>query len=228
MEFTGKTILVIGGSGALGAELVRQLTAQGAKVMATARNAETAAKISAEAALKLVVDLEIPESIKTLTDYLLDANTPINGIINAAGVVGFARATDTSPQDSAKLMQINNLGPAAIISALHPLLVLDKETQSFVAALTGVVSEKVFPGMSAYTVSKTAHASYIATITQEFRRDKIQVTDAKPGHTETGLASRAVFGTAPAFPEGMSASHVVTVLLNGIKEGKAVIASTEF
>lgn len=196
--------------------------------MATARNPDTAAKIPAEATLKLVVDLEIPESIKTLTDYLLDANTPINGIINAAGVVGFAKATETSPQDSAKLMQINNLGPAAIISALHPLLVLDKETQSFVAALTGVVSEKVFPGMSSYTVSKSAHASYLATITQEFRRDKIQVTDAKPGHTETGLASRAIFGTAPAFPEGMTASHVVTVLLNGIKEGKLIIASSEF
>jgi cyclic-di-GMP-binding biofilm dispersal mediator protein len=228
MEFTGKNIVVIGGSGVLGAELVRQLSAQGAKVMATARNAETAAKIPAEATLKLVVDLEIPESIKTLTDYLLDANTPINGIINAAGVVGFAKVTETSPEDSAKLMQINNLGPAAIISALHPLLVLDKDTESFVAAFTGVVSEKVFPGMSSYTVSKTAHASYLATITQEFRRDKIQVTDAKPGHTETGLASRAIFGTAPAFPEGMSASHVVTVLLNGIKEGKVVIASTEF
>ena len=196
--------------------------------MATARNPDTAAKIPAEATLKLVVDLEIPESIKTLTDYLLDANTPINGIINAAGVVGFAKATETSPQDSAKLMQINNLGPAAIISALHPLLVLDKETQSFVAALTGVVSEKVFPGMSSYTVSKSAHASYLATITQEFRRDKIQVTDAKPGHTETGLASRAIFGTAPTFPEGMTASHVVTVLLNGIKEGKLIIASSEF
>jgi cyclic-di-GMP-binding biofilm dispersal mediator protein len=228
MEFTGKNILVLGGSGVLGAELVRQLSAQGAKVMATARNAETAVKIPAEATLKLVVDLEIPESIKTLTDYLLDANTPLNGIINAAGMVGFAKATETSSQDSAKLMQINNLGPAAIISALHPLLVLDKETQSFVAALTGVVSEKVFPGMSSYTVSKTAHASYLATITQEFRRDKIQVTDAKPGHTETGLASRAIFGTAPAFPEGMSASHVVTVLLNGIKEGTPIIASSEF
>jgi cyclic-di-GMP-binding biofilm dispersal mediator protein len=228
MEFTGKNILVIGGSGVLGAELVRQLSAQGAKVMATARNAETAAKIPAEATLKLVVDLEIPESIKTLTDYLLDANTPLNGIINAAGVVGFAKVTETSPEDSAKLMQINNLGPAAIISALHPLLVLDKDTESFVAALTGVVSEKVFPGMSSYTVSKTAHASYLATITQEFRRDKIQVTDAKPGHTETGLASRAIFGTAPAFPEGMTAAHVVTVLLNGIKEGTPIIASSEF
>jgi cyclic-di-GMP-binding biofilm dispersal mediator protein len=228
MEFTGKNILVLGGSGVLGAEIVRQLSAQGARVMATARNAETAAKIPAEATLKLVVDLEIPESIKTLTDYLLDANTPLNGIINAAGVVGFAKVTETSPEDSAKLMQINNLGPAAIISALHPLLVLDRETQSFVAALTGVVSEKVFPGMSSYTVSKTAHASYLATITQEFRRDKIQVTDAKPGHTETGLASRAIFGTAPAFPEGMTAAHVVTVLLNGIKEGTPIIASSEF
>jgi len=228
MEFTGKKILLIGGSGVLGAELVRQLSAEGANVMATARNSETAAKIPAEAKLKLVVDLEIPESIKTLTDYLLDAKKPINGIINAAGVVGFAKATETSPSDSTKLMQINNLGPAAIISALHPLLVMDKETESFVAGITGVVSEKVFPGMSSYTVSKTAHASYLATITQEFRRDKIQVTDAKPGHTETGLASRAIFGTAPAFPEGMTASHVVSVLLAGIKEGKSVIPSTEF
>jgi cyclic-di-GMP-binding biofilm dispersal mediator protein len=228
MEFTAKSILVIGGSGALGAELVRQLSAQGSLVMATARNSETAARIPAEAKLKLVVDLEIPESIKTLTDYLLDANKPINGIINAAGVVGFAKATETSPADSAKLMQINTLGPAALISALHPLLVLDKDTESFVAGITGVVSEKVFPGMSSYTVSKTAHASYLATITQEFRRDKIQVTDAKPGHTETGLASRAIFGTAPAFPEGMTANHVVGVLLAGIKEGKTVIPSTEF
>ena len=228
MEFTGKNIIVIGGSGVLGAELVRQLAAEGANVMATARNSETAAKIPAEAKLKLVVDLEILESIKTLTDYLLDADKPINGIINAAGVVGFAKATETSPSDSMKLMQINNLGPAAIISALHPLLVMDKETESFVAGITGVVSEKVFPGMSSYTVSKTAHASYLATITQEFRRDKIQVTDAKPGHAETGLASRAIFGTAPAFPEGMTASHVVSVLLAGIKEGKSVIPSAEF
>ena len=228
MEFTGKNILVIGGSGALGSELVRQLSAQGAIVMATARNADTAARIPAEAAVKLVVDLESQDSIKTLTDYLINLNQPIHGVINAAGVVGFAKATETTAQDAAKLMQINNLGPASIISALHPLLALDKEAGSFVAGITGVVSEKVFPGMSAYTVSKTAHASYLATITQEFRRDKIQVTDAKPGHTETGLASRAIFGTAPAFPEGMTAGHVVSLLLEGIKEGKPVIGSTEF
>ena len=228
MEFTNKNILVLGGSGALGAELVRQLSAQGANVMATARNAETATRIPDEAKVKLLLDLEDPESIKTLTDYLLSNNEPVHGIINAAGVVGFGKATETSPQDAAKLMQINNLGPAAIFSALHPLLLLDKDAGTFVAAITGVVSEKVFPGMSAYTVSKTAHASYLATITQEFRRDKIQVTDAKPGHTETGLASRAIFGTAPAFPEGMTAAHVVSVLLAGIKEGKAVIPSTEF
>lgn len=228
MEFTGKNILVIGGSGALGSELVRQLSAQGAAVMATARNVETAARIPLEAKVRLVVDLESQESIKTLADYLLNLNQPIHGIINAAGVVGFAKATETSPQDAAKLMQINNLGPASIISALHPLLALDKEAESFVVGITGVVSEKVFPGMSAYTASKTAHASYLATITQEFRRDKIQVTDAKPGHTETGLASRAVFGTSPAFPEGMTASHVVSVLLEGIKEGKPVISSSEF
>lgn len=228
MEYTNMNILVLGASGALGAEMVRQLAAQGANVMGAARTAESAAKIPAEASIKLLVDLENLESIKTLVSYLLSENKPINGIINAAGVVGFSKASETTAEDAAKLLQINHEGPAAIISALHPLLVLDKDKEAFVASINGVVSEKVFPGMSAYTVSKKAHAAYLETIAQEFRRDKIQVTDAKPGHTETGLASRAIFGVAPNFPEGMTASHVVEVILKGIKDNKTLIPSTDF
>ena len=55
-----------------------------------------------------------------------------------------------------------------------------------------------------------------------------QVMRARPGHTETGLATRALFGTAPNFPEGMTAAHVVQVILDGISAGKPLIASSEF
>ncbi|MEI7420253.1 MAG: SDR family oxidoreductase, partial [Actinomycetes bacterium] len=149
-----------------------------------------------------------------------------HGVINASGVVGFGRANETSAQDANQLMQVNHLGPASLISGLYEPL--RKAEASFVASITGVVAEKTFQGMSAYCSSKSAHSAFLSTITQEWRRDKIQITEARPGHTETGLASRAIFGTAPNFPEGMTAAHVVQVILAGIKEGKPLISSSEF
>jgi hypothetical protein len=37
-----------------------------------------------------------------------------------------------------------------------------------------------------------------------------------------------VFGQAPAFPQGMTADHVVTTILNAVREGKASLSSSDF
>jgi cyclic-di-GMP-binding biofilm dispersal mediator protein len=228
MEFAGKTVLVIGASGSLGAEIVRQISALGAITLGTARTEQSAAHIPVECETRLLLDLESAESISTLVTYLTQENKPIHGIINASGVVGFGKASETSLQAASRLMQINHLGPAAVISGLHSLLTLDVEANGFIAGITGVVAERTYQGMSAYCASKSAQSAFLSTIAQEWRRDKIQITEARPGHTETGLASRALFGTAPAFPEGMTAQHVIEVLLRGISAGQPVISSSEF
>ena len=82
--------------------------------------------------------------------------------------------------------------------------------------------------MSAYTTSKTANSAFLSSIALEWRRDKIQITEARPGHTETGLATRALFGQAPAFPQGMTPEHVVEVILAGIESGTALLPSDAF
>lgn len=224
MDFQGKNILIIGASGALGSTLARELCSEGAVVFGTARTAASAEQIPATVAGRLLLDLESQSSIDALIDYL--KGETFHGVINASGVVGFGRANETSAQDANRLMQINHLGPASVISGLYEPL--RKAEGSFVASITGVVAEKTFQGMSAYCSSKSAHSVFLSTIAQEWRRDKIQITEARPGHTETGLASRAIFGAAPNFPEGMTAAHVVQVILAGIKEGKTLISSSEF
>jgi cyclic-di-GMP-binding biofilm dispersal mediator protein len=50
----------------------------------------------------------------------------------------------------------------------------------------------------------------------EVRRPLVRVIDARPGHTETGLAGRAVFGQAPAMPTGMTPGHVADVIVAAI------------
>ena len=224
MDFQGKKILVIGASGVFGSLISQTLVARGAHVYGSAKDSATAEKLPAQVSTKLLLDLENPASIEAVISYL-SAET-LHGIINAAGVVGFGRAQETSATDAAKLMQINHLGPAAVISGLYESL--KRAEGGFVSSITGVVAEKVFPGMSAYTASKTAHSAFLSSIAIEWRRDKIQITEARPGHTETGLATRALFGQAPAFQQGMTPEHVVEVLLTGIENGTPLLSSDAF
>ena len=224
MDFQGKKILVIGASGVFGSLISQTLVARGAHLYGSAKDASTAEKLPAQVSTKLLLDLENPASIEAVISYL--GSETLDGIINAAGVVGFGRAQETSATAAAKLMQINHLGPAAVISGLYESL--KRAEGSFVSSITGVVAEKVFPGMSAYTASKTAHSAFLSSIALEWRRDKIQITEARPGHTETGLATRALFGQAPAFPQGMTAEHVVDVLLTGIESGTPLLSSDAF
>ena len=79
MELTGKKFLVVGASGVLGAELTRQLQEKGATVLGTARVNDTAGNIPSKVEIRLLLDFENPESVKTLTDYLL-ASSEIDGI----------------------------------------------------------------------------------------------------------------------------------------------------
>ncbi len=74
MELANKKFLVVGASGVLGAELTRQLRAKGAEVMGTASSNDSAAKIPSVAEVRLLLDLTQPESITTLTDYLVAAS----------------------------------------------------------------------------------------------------------------------------------------------------------
>jgi cyclic-di-GMP-binding biofilm dispersal mediator protein len=82
--------------------------------------------------------------------------------------------------------------------------------------------------MTAYIASKTAHAAWLRALALEVRRSKVRVLDAHPGHTETGLAGRAVFGAAPAFPTGMTAEHVVDVIVSAIVADETALASERF
>ncbi len=230
VELAAKRVLVVGSSGSLGGQLTRQLIASGATVFATASSVESAERIPLGVSLRLVLDLANPASIQGVADHLLSIDTPLDGVVLAAGLVGFGSAFDTSPTSAATLMQVNYLGQAELISRLLPMLTARAaETgEGFIAGISGLVAEKAFLGMSAYSASKSAFSSYLAGLGMELRRYKITVLDARPGHTETGLAGRAIFGTAPAFPAGMTAAHVASVIVAGIIDGKRELASTDF
>ena len=225
MEIANKTFLVVGASGVLGGEIVKLLTEKGAIVSGSASSNDSAAKIPAKVEVRLLLDLTSPESIKTLSDYLIAA-TELDGIINAAGVVAFGEVKDLTAETVGRLMAINASGPMQLFSALTAKLA-EKE-ESVVVNITGVVAETPLPGIAAYSASKFAIDGFLAAAAREWRRQGIRAISARPGHTETGLATRAIAGEAPKFPEGMSPQHVAQRIVAAIENDEKELPSTAF
>lgn len=227
MNLSDGQYLVIGANGVFGKLIANALIQRGAQVIGTARSNESAASLPEALSQKLLLDLESQESIQQLVGYLNSTNTRIDGVINAAGRVGFGSIPETTLENAHRLMEINHFGPAQVISGVMPLLA-NSTNEPFVLSITGVVAEKVFPGMACYITSKTAHSTWLKALALEARRQKIRVIDARPGHTETGLASRPLFGNAPAFAQGMTPEHVVEKIIDAIESGITELPSDSF
>jgi len=230
MELTNKTVLVMGASGALGNLIATALADAGATVLGTARTNDSAARLPASLSQSLLLDLDDELSVQTLATYLAERPEPLDAVINAAGIVGFGTIDSTTASDAARLMRVNHLAPAELISRLVPRLAESAvaERQPVIVGITGIVSEQAFAGMAAYVASKTAHAAWLRALALELRRSKVRVLDAHPGHTETGLSSRAVFGVAPNFPAGMTAEHVTAIIVASILAGETALPSERF
>jgi short-subunit dehydrogenase len=229
-NLASRNILVLGGSGVLGGLVVQALANQGAFVSATATTLDSAGRIPAQASPRLLLDFDQAESIDVLATYLIESGAPIDGIVNATGVVGFGAISDLEAGAFEKMMRINATGPIELVSRLIPALLnsAEKGNEPFFLNISGVVAEQPMAGLAAYSASKAAIYAFNQAAAKELRRVGIRVIDARPGHTETGLASRPLFGTAPAFPAGMDASAVAARIVEAIKSDERDLPASAF
>lgn len=222
-------IVVVGASGVLGSGISQRLVASGARVVGTASNMESLERIPSGVESRWVLHLDDPASIAAVTSGITETEG-VDGVVIASGIVAFGAISETPPEVADELMQVNHLGPASVIARLLPALSASAEAgrHPFVASICGVVAERVFPGMAAYAASKTAHSTWLKALRMEVRRPAIRVIDARPGHTETGLAGRAIFGLAPRMPQGMDPAHVADVIVGAISGDATDVASEAF
>ena len=230
MELSGKRILVVGGNGAFGAEFGAQLKLAGASVIGTARSQESSVRLAADLDERLLLDLENDESITRLTNYLTSSPMPLDGIVLAAGLVAFGSISETPFNVVERLTRVNATAQIQLVSALLSKLQDSASLgrQPFVLSISGVISERPMPSLAAYSASKTAIRGYAQAAVKELKKSGITWLDARPGHTESGLASRSIFGQSPNFGLGLSVSSVVARMVQGLVDEEADLASEAF
>ena len=116
MEVDGKVIVVTGATSGIGRATAEVLASHGASVMVAGRNAGAAAEVvaaitdaggAAGASLGDVADPAFAERliVSTVVEY-----GRVDAVVNAAGVIVRAGATETSDEDFAWVMKVNVTG----------------------------------------------------------------------------------------------------------------------
>ncbi len=222
-DFAQKVALIAGGTGGLGSALATELRSRGCIVVTVSRTQLTQSTQSPDPN-HIAADLRSPDSATAVIDQVIAKHGALNIVINAMGVVAFGEISATSIDTVEEVFLTNTFGHIFLMQAA-----LRKISQgSVLVGISGIIAEQNLPGMSVYGASKAAVRSFDEALAREARKVGVRIIDARPPHTETGLASRAVAGTAPKFPRGLEPVAVAQRIITAIANGETDLPSTSF
>lgn len=209
-ELQGMHVVVVGASGVLGSQLTAQLCQSGAQVSAIVRDG---GRINSATVSRCVVaDITDSKALRAAFEEL----SPFDGVVNAAGVVAFGNLAEVDDQTLTQLFAVNAIAPMVMLRESTPHI----SQGGFFLNISAVVAQQPMAGMAAYSASKAGVWGAMIAATRELRRQQIDVIDARPPHTETGLASRPIAGVAPKLPAGLEPDFVAARIITAIKDGE--------
>lgn len=227
-NLAGKRILITGATGALGTLIADTIVAEGGTIVQSARNTPALAALASRGEV-LAVDMAIPGAGAALVNAVVAAG-PLDGIVCAHGVVAFGPAAELTTETIGRITNVNLTSVIEIVASATPALreSAARGSEPFIVTISGVISEGAVAGMAAYGSSKSGLRAFTESAARELRRDKIRVVDTRPPHTETGLATRAIAGTAPQFPTGLDPRAVAERIVRAIRDDEKDVPASEF
>ena len=217
IDVNGKVVLVAGGTGGIGRLVSEGLRRRGATVV-------TASRSDIDVPGHVVVDLRLPDNAQDLVHRVMNEHGRLDVLVNAIGVVAFGDATSTSTDTVEELFLTNTFAHIFLCTAALP----NMTKGGVIVGISGVIAEQNLPGMAAYGSSKAAVRSFNEAFGREARRQGVRVIDARPPHTETGFATRAVAGSPPRFPQGLEPARVAERIIDAIVNGETDLSSDSF
>jgi NAD(P)-dependent dehydrogenase (short-subunit alcohol dehydrogenase family) len=199
------TVLITGSNRGLGLEFARQYAARGWKVIATARDPEHATELAAlavEHSGVAVEQLDVTDSASISALVARYRDTPIDVLINNAGILGDAEAQTLGSLDYAefeRVMAVNVYGALAVAEAFREQVAASQQKKIVaITSRSGVISQPGWRGPYFYRASKIALNMVMRVLADDLRPRGIIVALVAPFPTDTEMLRQLIGPDAAA------------------------------
>jgi short-subunit dehydrogenase len=188
----GKTVLITGATGGIGAATARLLASGGALVFLTGRNEERLQAIQTELKLSddrvFAADLSVAAEVEALRLRFHAVFPTIDILVNAAGI-GIIKPMDTlTPEEFIATLQTNLVAPFLLMKAFLPAM---KEVKKgLIINIPGVLGKVPMAGAAAYSASKYGLTGMMQSIREELKRTDIRITNLFLGGVDSAFWDR--------------------------------------
>lgn len=188
-------VVITGASRGIGAELARQLAAQGARLALAARDRAALASVAADCRQRGADVLEVPTDVAVESDCrrliaeVVARFGRIDTLVNNAGATMWARVDEIRDLAMlARIMQVNYMGAVHCTALALPHLKATRGRIVGIASLTGLTG---VPTRSGYAASKHAMRGFFDSLRIELLGSGVTVTMIYPGFVATGIRENA-------------------------------------
>jgi NAD(P)-dependent dehydrogenase (short-subunit alcohol dehydrogenase family) len=218
----GKVAVVTGASSGIGRAIVERYVAEGAKVVAFARNAaalDELVKAHGGKVLAVTGDVTSDKDLQKLVNATVAAHGGVDIVVPNAGIARVVSFADSDAAAFAAQFSVNLFAAAETVRLLLPHIRKGGSVQFITTFLTQVG----FPGLAIYSASKAALKSFAQTLAAELAPQGIRVNSIAPGPIAT-----PIWGTIGLPPEvlGAVAEKVTARLMPGAFGDPLDIAET--
>ncbi|MGK5685574.1 SDR family oxidoreductase [Actinoplanes sp. URMC 104] len=203
-----QVVVVAGASSGIGRAAALRFAAEGARVVVSARSLDGLDSLVREIkdtggeGTAVVADVTDPAAMRAVADQAVATYGRLDTWVHVAGVLLVAALEDTTPEEFARVIDVNLLGQ--VHGAMAALPHLRRDGGGALIHVSSMGAKRGIPLQSAYTASKHGVDGFLEAIRVEFRHDKVPVTvtNVMPATINTPLFdnARTKLGVKPIAP----------------------------
>ncbi len=187
LDFSGKVVLVTGGSKGIGAGIAEGFLAAGAQVIVCARSQpERLPSADGRSAVFIAADVRDGDSLQVLFDSIERDFGRLDVLINNAGGSPAAVAATASPRFHESILRLNLIAP--LNAAQHANRLMQAQAEGGCIVFIGSISAlRASPGTAAYGAAKAGVLALVQSLAVEWA-PKVRVVAVSPGLVLTDQA----------------------------------------
>ncbi|KAJ8979731.1 hypothetical protein NQ317_004718 [Molorchus minor] len=188
--FSGKVVLITGGSSGIGAATAVEFSSSGASVVITGRNIQNLEEVAGICAKKPLViqgDLNKQEDSQAIIDTIMKEFGKLDILVNNAGIIESGGIENTNLGQYDRIFDTNVRSVYHLTTIAVPHLIKTKGNIVNVSSVTGI---RASSNLLAYCMSKAAIDQFTRCVALDLAPKQVRVNGVNPGVVITELHKR--------------------------------------